>query len=197
MLLACAWAGVGSELLRDGWLLASGRFDPAYMLPFHLCGVMLFVEFWAVLRRGPLALELCYCAGLPGALGALLTPGETSYPFWNLMYWQFIFAHAMLFLTPVLLLCGGFRPHPKRLPACFTALLGFALAAAAANAAFGGNYMFLRAAPPGSALELLAHLTGGYYQIGMAAMVLLFWAGLYLPWKIYTQRSTKRAEGTR
>lgn len=168
-----------SELLRMLLLAVTGGFSPADSLPLHLCGVMIFVEFAAVFRRNPFLTELCWSLGLPGALCALITPGETDYPFWNIYYLQFILVHTLLLLIPLLLFMDGFCPAIRRLPGCFLFLLGLATVDAAANALFGGNYLFLSAAPPGSLLAVIAHLAGPLYLPVTACLVWLIWGGYY------------------
>lgn len=168
-----------SELIKMAALALSGGFSPADSLPLHLCGVMVFVEWYAVLRRCPLALELCWSLGLPGAFSALITPGETSYPFWNFYYLQFILAHTLLFLIPLLLWDDGFRPQIRRLPKCFLFLLGLASVDAVVNHFSGGNYLFLSAAPPGSLLDAVAWAAGPWYLPAAALSVWLIWLLYY------------------
>lgn len=182
VLKICACAAVGSELLRDVWLLSSGKFAPAYMLPLHLCGVMLFAELAAVYTENLFLKELCYCLGLPGALSALITPGVTGFPLWNLMYLQFIFAHTMLLLIPVLLLAGGFRPDYRQLPKCFLSLLLLAVFDSLVNFILNCNYLFLRGPSAGSVLELIGNAAGSLYLPAVMCFVWLVWAVLYLPW---------------
>ncbi len=190
LLKICVCAAVGSELLRDVWLLCSGKFAPAYMLPLHLCGAMLFAEFFAIYTDRPLLKELCYCLGLPGALSALVTPGVTGFSLWNLMYMQFIFAHAMLLLIPVLLLADGFRPDYKRLPKCFLTLLLLAVFDSLTNFILNSNYLFLRSPSVGSVLELIGNAAGSLYLPAVMCFVWLVWAVLYLPW-VFLQKTPR------
>lgn len=188
-----AWVMLLSELLRMLLLAVSGGFSPADSLPLHLCGVMIFVEFWAVFRRNPLLMELCWSLGLPGAFCALVTPGETDYPFWNIYYLQFILVHMLLFLIPLLLFLGGFCPAIRRLPGCFLFLLVLAAVDAAANAVFGGNYLFLSAAPPGSLLAVIGRLAGPLYLPVTACAVWLIWGGYYGGLILFRKRLSKTA----
>ncbi|MBE6906315.1 MAG: TIGR02206 family membrane protein [Ruminococcaceae bacterium] len=190
VLKICACAAVGSELLRDVWLLCSGEFAPVYMLPLHLCGAMLFAEFAAVYTEKPFLKELCYCLGLPGALSALITPGVTGFPLWNLMYLQFIFAHTMLLLIPVLLLADGFRPDCRQLPKCFLSLLLLAVFDSLTNFILNSNYLFLRSPSAGSVLELIGNMAGSLYLPAVMGFVWLVWAVFYLPW-VLLQKSSR------
>ena len=194
VLKSCIWIAAGSEILRNGWMTLAGRFDIAYMLPLHLCGAMLIVEFAAVYTKKPILMELCYCLGLPGALSALLTPGVTGFPMWNLMYLQFILAHSLLLLIPVLMLADGFRPDYHQLPKCFLALLLLAVFDSLTNFILNSNYLFLRSPSPGSLLEVIGNFAGIFYLPAVMCFVWLIWAVLYLPWEAAKKLPRKPAE---
>lgn len=165
-------------LLRLALYWYSGVFTPVLYLPLHLCDVMVLVEFLAVFlpsgAKGPLA-ALCWWLGLPGALFALVTPGETAYPFWNIYYLIFLFLHFFLLLIPLLLVLDGFRPRLHQTPFCFLWLLGLAAVAFFVNRALGSNYLFLARAPGGSILELLQKISGPGYLLAMMALCWAVW----------------------
>lgn len=190
VLHAAATVMVLCEALRMPALAFSGGFSAADSLPLHLCGVMVFVEWYAAFYGRPLALELSWCLGLPGAFCALATPGETAYPFWNIYYLQFILVHTLLFLIPLLLRAEGFRPAIRRLPQCFLFLLGLAAFDAFANCLFGGNYLFLSAPPPGSLLEAVYRLAGpSFYLPAAAGAVWGIWAVYYGVPRLFHRKS--------
>jgi hypothetical integral membrane protein (TIGR02206 family) len=169
-------------------------FDPAWSLPLQLCDVMAFVECWAVFRKGWLARELSWCCGLPGALCALITPGETALPFWNIFYLIFVALHTLLFLVPLLLSAEGLQPAARRLPACFLFLLGLAGVDAICNAILHGNYLFLRVGPPGSILAVLQKWAGPFYPLTMAALVWCVWSILYGGLAVYHKLRGRRCK---
>lgn len=156
----------------------SGVFTPTLYLPFHLCDVMVFLEFLAVFlpqkAKGPLP-ALCWWLGLPGALFALVTPGETAYPFWNIYYLIFLFLHFFLLLVPLFLVLDGFRPRLRQTLPCFLWLSGIAAAAFFVNRALGSNYLFLSRAPAGSILEPLQKISGPGYLFAMAILCWAIW----------------------
>ena len=90
----------------------------------------------------------------------------------------------MLVLFPVLLLTGGFRPNPRRLPAVFGVLLIDTTAAALCNHFLGTNFMFLRGEPDNPALGAIQSVFGPAYILGLLLLVFAIWAVLYLPWVI-------------
>lgn len=181
VLKCCIWAAIASRISSNVWMMIAGEYSVQTMLPLHLCGVMLYVELAAVYTKKPILLELCYCLGLPSAVNALITPGITNLPMWNLMYLQFILAHTMLFLIPVLFLADGFRPNYHQLPKCYLALLLLAVFDSLTNFILNSNYLFLRWASPQSLLEGIEQLAGRFYLPAVMVFVWLVWAALYLP----------------
>ena len=182
MLQACAGVLLAAEFLRIFWPAVVGQFDPRYMLPLHLCSIMVFIETAAVLTGRPLLMELSYCLGMPGAFFALLTPESTELPLLNLWYLLFILSHTLLFLIPVLMLFAGFRPDWRRLPACFGVLMIIALVDGWVNRLLGANYLFLCSPPAGSLLDLFRGLPRSVYLLCALALLAFLWIFLYLPW---------------
>ena len=167
------------EMLRLFLLAAVGDFSLSESLPLQLCDVMVFVEFYAAWHNFPSVRELCFCLGMPGALSALITPGETGYPLFNIHYLVFILIHLLLFLLPILFLVDGFKPSARRLPLCFVCLLLLAAVDYPVNLAVQGNYLFLCYPPQGSILEWIQPWAGAWYLPAMALLVWGIWGMLY------------------
>ena len=183
---------LADELLKYAASLATGQFVWAF-LPFHLCGVNIFICVWHTLRPNPVAAETLYALCLPGALAALLFPSWQAVPLWDVMHLHSSTIHIMLALYPMLLLGGGFRPSVRRLPAVFGIFCLDVLAAAAVNALCGTNFMFLRGAYGNAALGLIERAFGPGlgYLAGLLLIVLAVWAVLYTPW-VLAARARRR-----
>ncbi len=175
---------VSSEISVWIWKAVIGRYSLQDMLPLHLCGVSVFLEFAAVFgRRTALLREFSYALSMPAALLAVIMPGW-SYPLVSFQYLESILLHSLLILIPVLFVWGdGFHPDYRRLPGCFLLLLLFLGMAAAADFRFDANYMFLCGVPQDTLLQVFQSWCGhpGYLfpEIGL---MLLLWLILYLPW---------------
>ena len=183
VLLALTVLLLADELLKDIPALITGQFVWAF-LPFHLCSINLFICVWYTLRPNPIAAEVLYALCLPGATAALLFPSWQAVPMWNFIHIHSFTVHIMLVLFPVLLLTGGFRPNPRRLPAVFGVLLIDTTAAALCNHFLGTNFMFLRGEPDNPALGAIQSVFGPAYILGLLLLVFAIWAVLYLPWVI-------------
>lgn len=179
MLRLLAWILVLGCIFRIGFRIACGVFSPRWDLPLHLCDVMMFVEFYAVYSKKEFPRELVFALGMPGALAALITPGEIYYPFWNIYYLLFIMLHVLLFLIPVLMLADGFVPRVRRLPGCFAFLAVLAAVDAVVNRQLKSNYLFISEAAEGSILDVIQEMFGAWYLPAAVGMVLLIWGMLY------------------
>jgi hypothetical integral membrane protein (TIGR02206 family) len=193
-----AVAIIALEIVREGWLLAIGRYEIWRHMPLHLCGVMIFIEAAAVFTEKRFFKEFAYACGLPGAAAALLTPEPSNYPLMSLQYLQSIVIHALIILVPLLWVTGdGFRPAMRALPKNFALLAGLTAACFGINLLIGGqaNYMFVRFAPADTPIALFDKWVGWPWYIGLLlALVFVIWLLMYLPWGIgdYLRRKLKK-----
>ena len=174
-----AWILALGCIFRIVLRIACGAFSIRWDLPLHLCDVMMFVEFYAVYSKKEFPRELVFALGMPGALAALITPGESYYPFLNIYYLLFIMLHVLLFLIPVLMLADGFVPQIRRLPGCFAFLAVLACVDAAVNHQLKSNYLFISEAADGSILDVVQDIFGHWYLPAAAFTVFLIWGMLY------------------
>ena len=174
-----AWILALGCIFRIVLRIACGAFSIRWDLPLHLCDVMMFVEFYAVYSKKEFPRELVFALGMPGALAALITPGEIYYPFLNIYYLLFIMLHVLLFLIPVLMLADGFVPQIRRLPGCFAFLAVLACVDAAVNHQLKSNYLFISEAADGSILDVVQDIFGHWYLPAAAFTVFLIWGMLY------------------
>ncbi|MCL4517447.1 MAG: TIGR02206 family membrane protein [Firmicutes bacterium] len=192
---ALAVSVVMLEVARTVWALSVGHYDLARMLPLHLCGVMIFFEFFAVFTGKRLLEEFVYNTGLPGAFMALLTPEPSGYPLLSFQYLQSITVHALLALIPLLWLFGdGFRPNIKYLPKSFLLLSSLAVFDALVNKVLHSNYLFISKAPAQTPIELFDKWVGHPWYVGLLLIcVVIVWTLLYLPWTIRAAAPRKTA----
>ena len=149
-------------------------------LPLQLCDVTVWGAVVSCLTLAPVVVEFTYFAGLAGAGMALLTPDLWSpWPSYPAIY--FFMAHGGIVVAVTLLVFGRVAPLRRgALWRAFGALLGYAAAVGAFNAAFQTNYMYLRRKPVNPSL-LNALGPWPWYLVASAALSLgLFWL-LWLP----------------
>lgn len=172
------------------WATMLGRFKADSMLPFHLCGIMVFVEFFAVFSNYQLLKEFAYSAGLPGAFIALLAPELNGYPLLSFQYQIYIIAHAILMIIPLFLVFGnGFKPNKKYLLKVYSLLCIIAAFDAIINKFLNSNYMFISKAPLNTPFVFVEKCFGykgyvGFLLIGAFAALNL----MYIPWILNSKK---------
>lgn len=173
-------------IFRWIWVALIGHYNPAEMLPLHLCSLSAIMEFIAVVSRKPLFKEFGYACGIPGAAVTFIMPGMGSYPLFHFYYMVFIMDHSILILLPMIWIFGdGFRPDLRRLTRCFMILLVMASFDVVVNKLLGSNFMFINYAPDDTTLKAAADWFGNPgYQFAMGGILLIVWVFLYTPWII-------------
>lgn len=174
------------ELAKDLLLWQIGSFSVGY-LPLHLCSLsLLFCLFASRHPDSVFAARLLLYLCLPAALGALLFPDWTNFPFLHFQSIHSFLYHNALVLFSILFL----RDHPpcpglKAVAVSYCALLILAVPVGFLNYFLHTNYMFLSAPSEGSPLALLGFLPGIWgYRIILAVFILfflLFWNLLWIP----------------
>lgn len=133
---------LADELLKYVAMLFTGQWSPKY-LPLHLCSINLFVCVLHTWKGWSWCREMLYSLCLPGAVLALLLPSWQAAPVWNVMHLHSASVHALLILYPVLLVVGGFRPEPRKLPRTLAILYGACIPIYFVNKALDTNFFFL------------------------------------------------------
>lgn len=119
------------------------------LAPLQLCDVALFVAAFALLTLNPLAAELAWFWGAAGSVLAVLTP-DLSAGFPAPVFFTYFALHGAVIASAVLLPFGlGRKPRPGALWRALLLTNLYALAMGGVNLAFGTNFLYLRAKPPG------------------------------------------------
>lgn len=176
---------LADELLKVLVLAATSQYTAEY-LPLHLCSINIFTSLWYTLRPNRAAASILYYLSLPGAAIALLSPTWTELPFVNLMSFHSFSVHGLLMLYPLLLLTSGqLRPDLRslRAPACFMVCAAPILYWL--NTRLDTNFMFLNGDANNPVLEAIDAAIGPQLHIlGMAAIMVLLWTLMTLPWLV-------------
>jgi hypothetical integral membrane protein (TIGR02206 family) len=131
------------------WEAARHVFTVQQDLPFHLCDVAAYVSAFALWFRTPLLVELTYFWGIAGTANGVITPdiGDRfpTYPFF-----QYFIQHGAIPAAALFLVVGlKIYPRPWAVPRVIGLSIALAVFDAFANLVTDGNYLFLRAVPPG------------------------------------------------
>lgn len=187
-----------SEVVKDAILYFTGFWHAEY-LPFHLCGLAIFVILAdAFFNEQKITGQLISYAFMPGAVSALLFCNWTEYPFLNFMnIHSFVFHGWILFYMVMRYRNGEIRPSYRGLWMTFGMVALLIGPLFAFNSHFGTNFMFLNEASEGSPLVPIWNLLGtkyGYpgYFAGCSVLVLTVFHGLYLLYSLLGKRVNKR-----
>ena len=151
-----------------------GEWSAEVNLPFQLTDAVTLVAILALWRPWlPLPVELVFFWALTASLQAVLTPDlDVTFP--DPLYLTYFATHAGAVAAACLLVIGSRRtPRPGAAWRVYAVTAAFAVAAAAATVATGGNYMFLRRKPADP--SLLDHL--GPWPVYIAAGAAIGLAG--------------------
>jgi len=181
------------ELVVKLWLAAQGCFTP-WDLPFHLCGLALFLCLWQGFTGSRRAGAVLWCLCLPGAVGALLFPEWHWMPLWQLQTLHHFLYHGLV-VSFILMqgLAGEIRPRLRDLRFPLLFLAGAVPLAFLCNRLLGTNFFFLALPSPGSPLEALAVWGRGSYWLLYALLALLVMTAMALPFEAAARR--ERQEG--
>lgn len=102
--------------------------------------------------------------------------------------------HALLVLYPVLLVVGGYRPSPRRVPQVLAFLFGTALPIYFLNKSLYTNFYFLNNPTANVITCAFTRFLGEpYYILGFLPAIAAALAVMYLPWaaKNFTENRRK------
>lgn len=177
---------VMTDVLRTVWAVSIGHYEIDSMLPLHLCGVMVYVEFFAVFSKKQYIKEFAYSCGLPGALIGLIAPEASGYPLMSFRYIIYMLCHGLLVAIPLLWVFGDkFKPNIKYLLKSFSLLCFLAVFDAVVNLMLHSNYLFISRAPTLPQLETFYNYVGygGYIGLLLFSAIIVLTL-MYMPWVI-------------
>lgn len=173
------------EIIRQlSFPLVHGRYWIEY-LPFHICGLALFIEAFHGFKPTKFTGEILYALVLPGATAAILFPDRTMYPIWHFYPLQSFIMHTFhITLASIIVASGNVRPNPRNLwyPILFLAVV--LPPVYLFNRINGTNFFFLNAGSEGSPLEVLITIFGNPgFLLPYGGILALVWLFMYLPWR--------------
>ena len=174
--------------------VARGDWSPDRYLPFHLTDAVTIVCAVALWAPRPLPVELAYFWALTASLQAVLTP-DLGQGFPDVYFWTYFVTHSGAVIAACMLVFGWqLQPRPGAVRRAVAATAAMTAAAAIANLATGGNYMFLREKPgAGSLLDLFGPWP---VYIGVAAVLaVVLFAALDAPFRRARRSPTGEQRG--
>lgn len=197
------WAAIlidGFELFKIVLLCFRGN-DPLgwlYNLPLFLCSIQLITIPLAAFSKGRLrqaSLDFVMIFGILGAVLGTYGAGQNygCYPVLSFDNVVSGITHSISGFASLYIMFSGLASMKKQnMVICLGILLGFCVAAYAANILLDYNYMFLMRGD-GTPYDVLFNLVGGhkvFYPLGVVALFLLYISGFY---GVYFATAKKKA----
>lgn len=182
------------EVLRQIWAISMGDYLFDEMLPFHLCGIQVFLMPLYLKIKSPRLLQFIYLTALPGALAALLFNDTVfyKYPIMHFQTIQTFVIHTLIAIVPLfILIYTPFRPKLKWLGSSLFIMFGIMGFAWIVNYVTQGNYLFIRIPPQDTPIEWMANWLGNPgYILGMMGLVIFIWLCMILPFEMASFKKT-------
>lgn len=182
------------EVLRQIWAISLGNYLFDEMLPFHLCGIQVFLMPLYLKTKSPRLLQFIYLTALPGALAALLFNDTVfyKYPIMHFQTIQTFVIHTLIAVVPLfILIYTPFRPKLKWLFSSLLIMFGIMGFAWVINLFTQGNYLFIKIPPQDTPIEWMANWLGNPgYILGMMGLVIFIWIFMVLPFDIASYKKT-------
>jgi len=181
------------EITLNVWYIQQGVYQAKNTLPLELCSVSLYLCVAMLLTRSRILFQICYYAGIGGALQALLTPA-LGYAFPHYRFVEFFVAHIFIVLAVLYMIwVEGQRPAFRWVWGTLGFLNILLVIVYAVNRATGGNYMFVARKPEtASLLDALGPYP--WYLLSLEAVAVVLFLLMYLP---FAWRKDRSVEGRR
>lgn len=170
--LAASLLVATTAILGHWW--QRGRLTVWDVLPLHLCDFLILVAAFALVTLRPAACELLFFWAGTGTMLAMLGPDlQSGFPSWTFV--SFFLLHGLVVTAAVVVTFGfGRSPRAGAPWRVFALTNAYAIVVGAVNAAFGTNYLFLRAKPQGATLLDWFGPWPVYLFVAEAAAIALF-----------------------
>lgn len=170
-----AAALAANEVARWSWAAAHGWISPPHGLPLQLCDVLVWLAAYALATDRRWAGEVVYYLGIPASGLALVTPA-LDVPLASYPSIAFFAAHGGVVAAGLLLVwSGALRPRPGAWWRVLLGLDAWAALLGLVDAAWGTNYLYLRAKPGSSTLFDLMGPWPVYLLTAELLALLLLW----------------------
>ncbi len=166
------------------WNAVNGLWTIRGMLPFHLCGTMVWVSVFLLIRPSYRVFELVYFLGIGGAVQALVTPNLNVFGFPHYRFFETFIAHTgIIFAALYGIFVMGYKPALWGGLRVF--ILGniYLVIVYGINLLLGSNYMYIMHKP--EVFSVLNYFgPWPYYILGIELLAIINILLLYLPWTL-------------
>lgn len=179
---------LGSEWLKYVFTFTQyGReYFIQYSLPFHMCGIAVYLASYMLIARRQVAFEILYFWALGGTTQAILTPAVTDgFPSYHFL--QFFIEHSAVIISAMVAVFGlKMRPRLKGVWIAYAVSWSAMFIIAGLNALLNTNYMYLCRPPAG--VSPFYFLNWPWYILFQGGLALVIFFILYLPFMVFPNK---------
>ncbi len=178
------------SILIHWWFWQNGNWDIRFMLPLHLCSLLVIISIILLLNKNHLLYEYVYFLGLAGTTQALLTPDLHRFPFPHLVFFLFFIAHGGIVITAIYMTAvESYRPTWASFKRVFISINLYLVCLFLINWLIGSNYMYIMHKPYGE--SLLDYLgPWPWYILSGEVIAFISFFLLYIPFVVYDRHQT-------
>ncbi len=182
-----------NEIVWHYWNIINGLWTVQGMLPFHLCGTVVWLSVFLLIKPNYRVFELVYFLGIGGAAQALITPNLDIFGFPHYRFFETYIAHTGIILAALICIFSrGFKPTLNsglRALIIGNIYLAFVFGI---NLLLGSNYMYVMRKP--EVFSVLNYFgPWPWYILGIELFAVVNMVLLYLPWLITDLLKKKEA----
>jgi hypothetical integral membrane protein (TIGR02206 family) len=177
------------ESLWHWWNWAIGAWSIRYMLPLHICSILVWLSAYMLLTGNRTIYEFSYFLGLAAASQVLITPDAGPYGFPHFRFFQVILSHGAIVTTAVYMTAvEGYRPYWSSVKRVLITLNVYGVFILLLNFALNSNYLFIHHVPETpSLIDMLGPWP--WYILALEGIAIFAILLLYLPWAIKDRRA--------
>jgi hypothetical integral membrane protein (TIGR02206 family) len=133
-----------TEILWHWWNWYVGQWSIQYMLPLHVCTIMVWLCAIVLITGNYSPYDFIYFLGIGGATQVILTPDSGIYGFPHFRFFQPLISHGAIVTTAIYLTAiEGLRPHWRSLRTVIIVTNLYMIPIFVLNLILGSNYMFI------------------------------------------------------
>lgn len=168
------------ELANQVWLILATDYDVSVHLPFHLCGLMVFlIPLWWTTKRREFLANFIFYGGIVGASLALVFNFHHA-PILNMQTFQTFLIHAVILCVPLYaVIYMDFVPQRRYFTRVVILMFALAMVMYGVDLLLDANYFFLMKATLSSPLEIFEQWVGYPGSLVVAGVFLILtWYGM-------------------
>lgn len=188
---------VSLEVFRQIWYIVHQHYDVSFVLPFHLCGLQIFLMPWMYLSKKEGLKSFVYYAGVIGGVLAIVF-NDSPYPLTHVLVFQSYMIHTLILSISLIMVRSRYlKVTSKGWAQSAVMLLALIPILMIVNQLTQGNYMYVSSMNKPGILSGLTQIVGWFYIPLLYGAVVAVWFGLFKLTLAYQRHCLKKSSQSR